>query len=256
MGPICMAKHLAKFIPKEVTRDERRVTSEDGSSLIAHPSLLRVSAAYYGSESILPISYVYIALMGSEGLKKATQVAILNANYMAKRLESHYPILYRGKNGTCAHEFILDCRSFEKSAGVEVEDIAKRLMDYGFHAPTQSWPVAGTLMIEPTESESQPELDRFVDALIHVRGEIAAIEAGTLDRVDNPLKNAPHTAAAVTADDWRHPYGRQQAAFPAEWVKAHKFWPAVGRIDNVFGDRNLQCTCPSVAEAAEESTSA
>jgi glycine dehydrogenase len=258
MGPICMARHLAPFIPKAGAFGGGIVESSSGAdgkapshnSTTQPPNTIAVSAAYYGSASILPISYIYIALMGSAGLTKATQVAILNANYMAKRLESHYPILYRGRNGTCAHEFIIDCRAFEKSAGVKVEDIAKRLMDYGFHAPTMSWPVAGTLMVEPTESESQPEMDRLVDALIHIRQEIAAIESGTLDRADNPLKGAPHTAAAVTADEWPHKYSRQQAAFPAPWTKVHKFWPAVGRVDNVFGDRNLQCTCPSVEDVA------
>jgi glycine dehydrogenase len=182
-------------------------------------------------------------MMGSEGLKRATEYAILNANYMAKRLESHYPILYRGKNGTCAHEFIVDCRAFERSAGVKVEDIAKRLMDFGFHAPTMSWPVPGTLMIEPTESESKAELDRLVDALIIIREEIADIESGKLDKADNPLKHAPHTAAAVTADEWKHAYPRSQAAYPAPWLGQWKFWPAVARVDNVYGDRNLVCTC-------------
>ena len=230
MGPICCTKALAPYLPS---------TKLDGEV---------VSAAPYGSASILPISYVYIALMGSEGLKRASEVAILNANYMAKRLESQYEILYRGKNGTCAHEFIVDCRAFEKSAGVKVEDIAKRLMDYGFHAPTMSWPVPGTLMIEPTESESKAELDRLVDALIHIRGEIAAIEKGEADKLDNPLKHAPHTAAAVTSDEWPHKYSRKLAAYPAEWVAERKFWPSVGRVDNVFGDRNLVCACPLVEE--------
>ena len=230
MGPICCTKILAPFLPS---------TELEGEV---------VSAAPYGSASILPISYIYIALMGSEGLKRATEIAILNANYMAKRLESHYDILYRGKNGTCAHEFIVDCRAFEKSANVKVEDIAKRLMDYGFHAPTMSWPVPGTLMIEPTESESKAELDRLVDALIHIREEIQAIEAGTMDKQDNPLKHAPHTAAVVTADAWPHQYTRQQAAYPAPWVAERKFWPTVGRVDNVFGDRNLVCTCPPMSE--------
>jgi glycine dehydrogenase len=203
-----------------------------------------VSAAPYGSPSILTISWVYIALMGAAGLKRATQVAILSANYIAKRLEDHYPILYRGPNGRCAHECILDCRDFEKSANVKVEDIAKRLMDYGFHAPTMSWPVPGTLMIEPTESEPKVELDRFVDAMIAIRNEIRAIESGQADRQDNPLKHAPHTAAAVTADEWPHKYGREQAAFPAKGLRENKFWPAVGRIDNPYGDRNLICSCP------------
>jgi glycine dehydrogenase len=182
--------------------------------------------------------------MGAAGLKKATQVAILNANYIARRLGEHYLVLYVGENGHCAHECILDCRQFEQSAGVKVEDIAKRLMDYGFHAPTMSFPVPGTLMVEPTESESMAELDRFIDAMVRIRQEIRAIEEGRLDRLDNPLKNAPHTALAVTADTWAHGYSRQQGAFPAPWVAQRKFWPAVGRIDNPYGDRNLVCTCP------------
>src|SRR5207249_3285350 len=182
-----------------------------------------VSSAPYGSASILPISWMYIALMGAEGLKRATQVAILNANYMASRLEPHYPVLFKGKNGRVAHEFVLDCRQFEHSAGIKVDDIAKRLMDYGFHAPTMSWPVPGTLMIEPTESESKAELDRFCEALISIREEIRAIEQGRSDRTDNALKHAPHTADAVSSDNWPHAYSRQQAAFPAPWVKDHKF---------------------------------
>jgi len=203
-----------------------------------------VSAAPYGSASILVIPYIYIAMMGAAGLTRATEVAILNANYMAKKLEQHYPVLFRGKNGFCAHEFILDCREFERSANVKVEDIAKRLMDYGFHAPTMSWPVPGTLMIEPTESEPKEELDRFCDALIRIREEIRAIETGAADKADNPLKHAPHTAAAVVSDNWPHKYPREQAAYPAGWLREHKFWPAVGRIDNPYGDRNLVCACP------------
>ncbi|HEX8324076.1 MAG TPA: aminomethyl-transferring glycine dehydrogenase [Tepidisphaeraceae bacterium] len=230
MGPICCTKQLAPYLP------HTDLTGEV------------VSAAPYGSASILPISYVYIAMMGSDGLKRATEMAILNANYMAKRLEGHYPILYRGKSGTCAHEFIVDCRAFERTSGVKVEDIAKRLMDFGFHAPTMSWPVPGTLMIEPTESESKAELDRLVNAMIVIREEIKAIEEGRLDRVDNPLKHAPHTAAAVTADEWPHQYGRKQAAYPAPWVAERKFWPSVGRVDNVYGDRNLVCSCPPMSE--------
>jgi glycine dehydrogenase len=205
-----------------------------------------VSAAPYGSPSILTISWVYIALMGTQGLKKATQVAILNANYIAKRLENHYPVLYKGKNDRVAHECILDCREFERTANVKVEDIAKRLMDYGFHAPTMSWPVPGTLMIEPTESEPKAELDRFIESMILIREEIRAIETGQADKQDNPLKHAPHTAAAVTANDWPHKYGREQAAWPAKWLRDNKFWPAVGRIDNPYGDRNLVCACPPV----------
>jgi glycine dehydrogenase len=239
IGPIAVAKHLAPFLPTHP------VTGGGGER-----SLGCISAAAYGSPSILPISWVYIALMGPDGLKRASEVAILNANYMAKRLEGHYPVLYKGERGRVAHEFILDCRAF-KANGVEVEDIAKRLMDYGFHAPTTSFPVPGTLMIEPTESESKAELDRLCDALIAIRDEIRAVEEGRADAKDNVLKNAPHAAHAVVSSDWTHPYSREQAAFPAPWVKAHKFWPAVARIDNPYGDRNLVCTCPPV-EAFED----
>jgi glycine dehydrogenase len=244
MGPICCTHDLAPYLPS-LSADLSVDTSANNyvnRQSIADQSIV-VSAAAYGSASILPISYVYIALMGSQGLKHATEIAILNANYMAKKLEDDYTILYRGKNGTCAHEFIVDCRSFEKTSGIKVEDIAKRLMDFGFHAPTMSWPVVGTLMIEPTESESKAELDRFVDAMKIIRSEIRAIETGVLDKSDNPLKNAPHTAAVVTADHWPHAYPRSQAAYPAPWVKHRKFWPSVGRVDNVYGDRNLFCTC-------------
>ena len=188
-------------------------------------------------------------MMGSAGLKRATEVAILNANYMAKRLESHYPVQFRGQNGLVAHEFVIDCRAFEKSANIKVEDIAKRLMDYGFHAPTMSWPVPGTLMIEPTESESKAELDHFCDAMISIRSEIRAIEIGESDRSDNPLKFAPHTAVAVTADDWPHAYSRQLAAFPSRHLRDYKFWPPVARVDNPYGDRNLMCTCGPVGVA-------
>ncbi|HKQ48835.1 MAG TPA: aminomethyl-transferring glycine dehydrogenase, partial [Phycisphaerae bacterium] len=240
MGPIGVARHLAAFLPGHPIQSKSSPESAVGP----------VSAAPYGSPSILTISWVYIALMGSDGLKRASQVAILNANYMAKRLEGHYPILYRGKGGRVAHEFIVDARAFEKSAGVKVEDIAKRLMDFGFHAPTMSFPVPGTLMIEPTESESKAELDRYCDALIAIREEIRAIEEGRADRDDNPLKNAPHTYDAVCATEWPHPYRREQAAFPLPWVRERKFWPAVGRIDNVWGDRNLFCTCPTVESVA------
>jgi glycine dehydrogenase len=229
MGPIAVAKHLAPFLPAHPLH---------GSGVGA------VSAAPWGSASILPISWVYIALMGAEGLTRATQVAILNANYMAKRLGPHYPILFKGKSGRVAHEFVMDARRLEGDAGIKVEDIAKRLMDYGFHAPTMSWPVPGTLMIEPTESESKAELDRFCDAMIAIREEIRAIEKGKADRTDNVLKNAPHTAASLLSDQWSHPYPREQAAYPAPWLRDHKFWPAVGRIDNPYGDRNLVCTCP------------
>lgn len=232
MGPIGVAAHLVPFLPGHPL--------ENGSAVGA------VSAAPWGSASILPISWVYIALMGGPGLTLATQVAILNANYMAKRLEGHYDVLYSGVTGRVAHEFILDCRPFEKSADIRVEDIAKRLMDYGFHAPTMSFPVPGTLMIEPTESETKGELDRFCEAMIAIRQEIRAIEQGQADRKDNVLKNAPHTVGSLLADSWSHPYSREQAAYPLPWVREHKFWPHVGRIDQAYGDRNLFCTCPPV----------
>jgi glycine dehydrogenase len=233
MGPIGVAKHLLPFIPKPSEH-----WTGGGERIGA------VASAPYGSPSILTISWMYIAMMGGEGLRRATQVAILNANYMAKRLEDHYEILFKGVNGRCAHEFIVDCRPFEKSANVKVEDIAKRLMDYGFHAPTMSWPVPGTLMIEPTESESKPELDRFCDAMISIRNEIRMIEQGKWDKLDNPLKHAPHTAPAVSTDVWDHKYSRESAAYPAAWLKDYKFWPCVGRVDNPYGDRHLVCTCP------------
>jgi glycine dehydrogenase len=191
--------------------------------------------------------------MGGAGLTRATQVAILNANYMAKKLEGHFDQLFTGQNGRVAHEFILDCRPFQQSAGVTVEDIAKRLMDYGFHAPTMSWPVPGTLMIEPTESESKAELDRFCEALIKIRQEIREIEEGKADRTDNALKGAPHTAQALLSDAWSHKYSRDNAAYPAAWLRDYKFWPAVGRIDNPYGDRHLVCTCPPVDDAASMS---
>jgi len=206
-------------------------------------SIGAVSAAPWGSASILTISWMYIRMMGGVGLTEATKVAILNANYMAKRLESYYPVLYKGKSGLVAHECILDLRSLKKTAGIEVEDIAKRLMDYGYHAPTVSWPVAGTVMVEPTESESKQELDRFCDAMIAIRGEIAEIENGNVDAHNNVLKNAPHTAESLMVDEWNHPYTRAEAAYPAPWTREHKFWPAVGRIDNAFGDRNFVCSC-------------
>jgi glycine dehydrogenase len=194
---------------------------------------------------------MYIALMGHRGLTRASQVAILNANYMAARLRHHYPALYTGASGLVAHEFIIDLRPFRDSAGVTVDDVAKRLMDFGFHAPTMSWPVAGTMMIEPTESESKSELDRFCDAMIAIRSEIEAIANGTLDREDNPLRRAPHTARVVAADDWDRSYSRRQAVFPTPWVEESKFWPAVGRIDNAWGDRHLVCTCDPVESYAE-----
>ncbi len=209
-----------------------------------------VSAAPWGSASILVISYAYIAMMGGDGLTNATKAAILNANYIKEKLSGHYKILYTGTNGRCAHEMILDCRDFKKS-GIEVEDIAKRLMDYGFHAPTVSFPVAGTLMIEPTESEPKVELDRFVDALIEIRNEIREVEEGKADKENNVLKHAPHTAAVITADEWIRPYSRQKAAFPLAFVKEGKFWPSVSRVDNAYGDRNLVCSCLPIEEYAK-----
>jgi glycine dehydrogenase len=231
MGPIGVAKHLVPFLPGHPVVD------------LGGPRSGAVSAAPWGSASILPISMMYIDMMGGDGLTLATKMAILNANYIAKRLESSYPVLYKGAHGLVAHECIVDPRAFKGSAGVEVEDIAKRLMDYGFHAPTVSFPVAGTLMIEPTESESKAELDRFCDALIQIREEIREIESGTQDRKDNVLKNAPHPVRRVVSDAWQHGYSREQAAFPVAWVRDAKFWPAVGRVESAYGDRNLVCSC-------------
>ncbi|MDA9555633.1 aminomethyl-transferring glycine dehydrogenase [Pelobium sp.] len=236
MGPIGVAKHLVPYLP--------------GHSVVhigGNKSISAVSAAPWGSASILLISHAYIAMMGAEGLTNATKYAILNANYIKARLENYYPILYAGANGRCAHEMILDCRSF-KNFGIEVTDIAKRLMDYGFHAPTVSFPVAGTVMVEPTESEPKHELDRFCDAMIAIRNEIADVENGLLDKVNNPLKNAPHTAAVITGNEWDKPYTRQKAGFPLAYVAEHKFWPSVGRVNDTYGDRTLVCSCPPIEE--------
>ncbi|MBN7815062.1 aminomethyl-transferring glycine dehydrogenase [Algoriphagus pacificus] len=241
MGPICVASHLVPFLPGNPlvkTGGENAVSS--------------ISAAPYGSASILPISYAYIAMMGGDGLTNATKMAILNANYIKERLSGHYPILYTGTKGRAAHEMIVDCRAF-KEVGVEVEDIAKRLMDYGYHAPTVSFPVAGTLMIEPTESETKAELDKFCDALISIRAEIREIEEGKADKVENVLKNAPHTATMVLTGEWTMPYSREKAVFPIAYVKENKFWPSVRRIDSAYGDRNLVCSCIPVEEYATES---
>ncbi len=231
VGPIGVAPQLVPFLPGHFTMEDK-----------SHA----VCSAPYGSASINTISWMYIAMMGAAGLKTATEIAILNANYVAKRLEKSFPILYTGKTGLVAHECIIDCRPLSKESGISVEDIAKRLMDYGFHSPTMSFPVAGTLMIEPTESESKTELDRFCDAMISIHGEIRAVINGEMDATDNPLKNAPHTSAMLCADEWTHPYSRSQAGFPLPYLRNHKFWPAVSRIDNVHGDRNLVCTCDSV----------
>jgi glycine cleavage system P protein (glycine dehydrogenase) len=231
VGPIAVTRELAPFLPEQIGA---------------------VSAAPFGSAGILPISFAYIEMMGAAGLTKATKVAILNANYVARRLADAYPLLYSGVNGLVAHECIVDTRPFKASAGIEVEDIAKRLMDYGFHAPTVSFPVAGTLMIEPTESESQSELDRFCDAMLAIREEIREIEAGRADRKNNVLKRAPHTAAEVVADQWDRPYSRERAAYPAPWTREHKFWPAVARIEGAYGDRNLVCSCQVVPEPVDD----
>ena len=234
MGPICVKSHLAPFLPGHV--------STDGN--------YAVSAAPFGSAAILLISYGYIRMLGADGVKASTEFAILNANYMRARLDGHYDILYTNDNGRCAHEFIVDLRPFKKSAEVEAEDVAKRLMDYGFHAPTMSFPVAGTIMIEPTESEDKAELDRFCDALIEIREEIRAIEIGLSDKKDNPLKNAPHTQAVVITDNWQHSYSREKAVFPLPYVAQNKFWPSVARVNNTHGDRNLVCTCEPVESYA------
>jgi glycine dehydrogenase len=232
VGPIGVVEHLTPFLPGH------SVIPTGGSQAVTE-----ISAAPWGSASICVISWMYLRMMGPDGLAIASALAILNANYIAKRLESFFPVLYKGEHGTVAHECILDLREWKSRAGIEVEDVAKRLMDYGFHAPTMSWPVAGTLMVEPTESESKEELDRFCDAMIAIHSELTAIEKGKLDKVDNPLKRAPHTALTVTSDEWSRPYSRTQAAYPAPWLKNHKFWPSVSRVDNVYGDRNIFCSC-------------
>ena len=237
MGPICADNHLTDFLPKHSIVNPN---NEKGTTA--------VSAAPYGSANILPISWAYITMMGGRGLAQASQVAILNANYMAKRLEEHFPVLYRGTNGRVGHEFIIDLRPLRKTSGITEEDVAKRLMDYGFHAPTMSFPVPGTLMIEPTESESKAELDRFCEALISIKQEILAVESGKADKTDNVLKNAPHTAQEIASDNWSHTYTREQAAYPAEWLKESKFWPSVGRVDNAYGDRHFVCACPPIKE--------
>ena len=237
MGPIFMKDHLTPFLPDHPT------VSTNGNE-----GIKAVSAAPFGSASILPISWAYIKMLGSAGMKKATQIAILNANYMAMKLSAHFDIVYTGQNGMVGHEFIVDMRPFRKTSGITDEDVAKRLMDYSFHAPTMSFPVPGTLMIEPTESEAKAELDRFCKALIQIKEEILAIENGEADKNNNVLKNAPHTAQHVTADEWPHSYSREQAAYPAEWTKDGKFWPAVGRVDNAYGDRNLVCSCPPIED--------
>jgi glycine dehydrogenase len=239
VGPIAAAAHLAPFLP--------------GHPLVptgGKDAIPPVAAAPWGSASILLISWAYIRMMGAAGLTRATEVAILNANYLAARLASHYPVVYRGAHGRVAHECILDLRPLKKSAGIEAEDVAKRLMDYGFHAPTMSFPIPGTLMIEPTESESQGELERFCEAMIAIRAEIAEVESGAQPREGNLLKNAPHTAQVLLEAEWPHPYSRERAAYPLPWLQGRKFWPSVGRLDNVHGDRQFVCSCPDVESYA------
>ncbi|MEA9514275.1 aminomethyl-transferring glycine dehydrogenase [Xanthomonas campestris] len=249
VGPCAVKSHLAPFLPKTLPNagiragENQKAAIHGSGSNFGEGEVGMVSAASYGSASILPISWMYVTMMGSAGLRKATQVALLNANYIAKRLSAHYKTLYTGRNGLVAHECILDVRPLEKTSGIGAEDIAKRLIDFGFHAPTLSFPVDGTLMVEPTESESQHELDRFIDAMIQIREEIRAIEDGRLDREDNPLKHAPHTATQVSASEWTHAYPRELAAFPLPSLKQQKYWPPVGRVDNVYGDKNVMCAC-------------
>ena len=242
MGPICAAKHLTSFLPTHNV-----IPCNTSSNAIS-----AVSATPWGSAGVLPISWSYMALLGNEGMKKSTSIAILNANYMAKLLEDHFPILYRGENGFNAHEFIIDLRPIRKESGVTDEDIAKRLMDYGFHAPTMSWPVPGTLMIEPTESESKNELDRFCSAMISIKKEINDVIEGKSDAKNNMLKNSPHTMETITKETWDHPYTREDAVFPAPWLREYKYWPTVGRIENAIGDRNLICTCPDISDYEED----
>ncbi|WP_426689918.1 aminomethyl-transferring glycine dehydrogenase [Rhodanobacter ginsengiterrae] len=237
VGPCAVKSHLAPFLPGKLGEDS---------------AVGMVSAASFGSASILPISWMYITMMGQQGLRKATQVALLNANYIAKRLEAHYPTLYTGRNGLVAHECILDLRPLKEATGIGAEDVAKRLIDFGFHAPTLSFPVSGTLMVEPTESESRVELDRFIDAMIQIRDEIRAVEEGKLDREDNPLKNAPHTATMVSGSEWTHAYPRELAAFPLASLKLQKYWPPVARVDNVYGDKNIMCACIPVDAYKED----
>jgi glycine dehydrogenase len=241
VGPIAVAKHLAPFLPNHSV-----------VNLGHDKGIHSVSSAPWGSADILIISYAYIKLMGSEGLTEATKSAILNANYLKAKLGPTFNVLYSGKKGRVAHELIFDMRKFKETVHIDVEDIAKRLMDYGYHAPTVSFPVPGTLMIEPTESESKKELDRFCEALLSIREEIKEIETGIADPVDNVLKNSPHTAEMVISDEWNHAYSREKAAYPTAWTRARKFWPSVGRVNNAYGDRNLVCTCAPVSSYAEE----
>ncbi|MFL5809918.1 MAG: aminomethyl-transferring glycine dehydrogenase, partial [Flavisolibacter sp.] len=252
MGPICVKQHLANFLPGHIVNRQSPIVNSDVSIHDSQSIDGAVSAAPYGSASILLISYAYIRMLGKDGVRLASEYAILNANYMLARLKSQFDILYTNHHDACAHEFIVDLRPFKKSAEIEAVDVAKRLMDYGFHAPTLSFPVAGTIMIEPTESEDKQELDRFCDSLLSIRREIALVEENTLDKKDNPLKNAPHTVFTVSSDDWQKPYSREMAAFPLDHVKQNKFWPSVARVNDTYGDRNLICVCLPTEVYAEQ----
>jgi len=252
VGPVAVRAHLAPYLPSTQPGDRPVKTTTDTTAA----EVGMVSAAPFGSAGIVCISWMYVTMMGASGLRRATEVALLAANYVAKKLEPHYPVLYSGRNGLVAHECILDLRPLKETSGISAEDVAKRLMDYGFHAPTLSFPVPGTLMVEPTESESKAELDRFVAAMVAIREEIRAVEEGRMDRDDNPLKNAPHTAATVTAENWAHDYSRELAAFPVASLKRQKYWPPVARVDNVYGDRHVMCSCIPIAEYAEEPATA
>ena len=236
MGPIGVKSHLAPFLASHKVSPVEGLNPENGA----------VAATPYGSASILPITWMYNVMLGKSGLKASTEMAILNANYMTEKLAEHYPILYRGRNNKVAHECIVDIRPIKEESGVTEEDIAKRLMDYGFHAPTMSFPVAGTLMIEPTESESKAEIDRFVDAMVQIREEISRVQNGEWPAENNPLSNAPHTQADIMSAGWERPYTREDAVFPNEATRLNKFWPTSNRIDNVYGDRNFICSCPSI----------
>jgi len=243
VGSIGVAKHLAPFLPGHIM-DPQASGKLCGSDLCVPKKEGAIAGAPFGSAVLLPISWMYIKMLGTEGLKSATSHAILNANYMAARLNGAYDVLFTGTNGQCAHEFILDLRPLKAAAGITEEDVAKRLQDYGFHSPTMSWPVGGTLMIEPTESEDLAELDRFCDAMLAIRAEIDDIGSGRIPLENSPLRNAPHTLDDLVSDKWDRPYPRETGAYPAPWIRANKFWPTCGRVDNVYGDRNLVCTCP------------
>ena len=242
MGPIACKRHLEIYLPSHTVIKDCGPASGIGA----------ISAAPWGSSSILPISWMYIKMMGSEGLKLATQIAILNANYIANKLKDHFPILYKGSKGNVAHECIIDIRTIKKETGVTEVDIAKRLIDFGFHAPTMSWPVPGTMMIEPTESESLKEMDTFCETLIKIKSEIEEIKNGKFDKIDNPIKNAPHTDLELASNEWKHKYSREEAAYPSKFLRSNKFWPPVSRVDNVYGDKNLFCSCPSMDEFKED----